>query len=145
MIYLIKKYFSLPINEKLLFLELLYFSLISRLLIVLLPFKKLETFFGKKANTPTFWNTNNTIENEIRQIKKTLNRVKKIIPWRFQCFEQSLTTAFALKRRNIAYTMYFGVQRQQNNLNAHVWIISHNIEIVSKGLNHFAELLIYQG
>lgn len=66
-------------------------------------------------------------------IRKSLLRVKKIAFWRFKCIEQSFTAALMLKRRNLPYTLYFGVWKHQNILKAHVWIVSSDEVLVEKG------------
>lgn len=79
-------------------------------------------------------------QETILVVRKSLLRVKKIAFWRFKCIEQSFTAALMLKRRNMPFTLYFGVWKHQNKLKAHVWIVSSDQVIVEKGNAEFIHI-----
>lgn len=137
------KFFQITANEKSMLIEALLLSLYIRLLILFVPFRKLEKHFGVKTET---YSPNKIASNQqLLLIKKTIMRLRNRTPWRYKCYEQSLTALQMLKRRKLPYTLYFGLNKEKQKLLAHVWIESNNYSIVPKGNKKFAVLSIYKG
>jgi len=138
------KFINLSTIEKSMLAEALFLSLYVRLLILFVPFRKLEKRFGVKTETSSFDKTADKTQQLI-SIKKSIMRLKSRTLWRYKCYEQSLTALQMLKKRKLPYTLYFGVNKENQKLFAHVWIESNNYSIVPKGEKDFAVLSIYKG
>lgn len=141
---LLRKFIKLTPTEKSMLIEALLLSFYIRLLIIFVPFKKLEKRFGNKTENPPIEKDAKKTERLVL-IKKSILRLKRRIPWRYKCYEQSLTALYMLKKRKLSYNLYFGVKKEKQKLLAHVWIESNYYPIVPRGEKDFTVLSIYCG
>lgn len=123
------------------FLEAFFVSFFARLLILFCPFKKLEKRLGAKTLIPLHYDNNK--KELLVLIKRSIYRAAKYSFWRNKCFEQSLTAAMMLRKRNIHYVLYLGLAKQGDKLIAHVWIESQGYFLVNKGNIEYSTLSIY--
>lgn len=137
------KYFKLSSIEKRMFFEAYIISFYSRLLILFLSFKLLEKKLGSKS--PLFPKYNHQNKELLVLIKRSILRSAKYSIWRNKCFEQSLTAAIMLKKRNYNYVLHLGLAKKDNKLKAHVWIESNGYYLVNKGNGQYSTLLTYFG
>lgn len=116
----LNRFFNLPFIEKQYFFLAIYYSSISRFLTLFISFKKYSKKIGKQGIETSY----EEIENEafVLVVKKSINRIKNILPWRFACLEQAITAKKMLNRKNIPSTVYFGLSKSNNDLTAHAWV-----------------------
>ncbi len=138
---LFQKFITLSSLEKKLFIEAYFFSVYSRFVIKIFPFKWYEKSLGQKNKILPATNYSN--REMLSYIKFAVRRVSRHSFWRNQCFEQSYATMLMLKRRNIPYTLYFGLQHEDKTLKAHVWIATGDFYFVNKGNINFTTVSTY--
>lgn len=124
--------------DRLFFCEALLSSLKVRWWLMFFSYQKVQSKIVTNASS-SIKNIGNNHET-IQLIRKSLSRVKKIAIWRFKCIEQSFVAALMLKRRNIPFTLYFGIWKHQKQLKAHVWIESSGQAIVERGVADFIHI-----
>jgi hypothetical protein len=137
----IKKFISLPKEEKTLFLEALFTSFLIRIYLLIVPANKVERFIQKKSNK--IKPNNNFSTETIYLIRKSIKRIAKYSLWRNLCLEQSLTAMIMLKRKKIPYTIYIGAKKNNEQIIGHFWITAQSVEIVKKGSNDIIILKEY--
>ncbi|QHV96964.1 lasso peptide biosynthesis B2 protein [Spirosoma endbachense] len=129
------KYNELPIKEKLLFLEALFFVFLAKILLLFLPFKLCVSILSvnkKNYETPEL--------EQLKQIKKAIRRTRWLSFWKNQCIVMSIASRWMLQRRHIHSLLSLGVAFDENKkLKAHAWLRTGEIGIVEKGGN-FHEL-----
>ncbi len=124
--------------DYLFFWDALFTSLKVRWWLLFFSYQKVQS--KVVINTSSFLNHDDNKKETLQLIRKSLSRVNKIAIWRFKCIEQSFTAALMLKRRNIPFTLYFGVWKHHKQLKAHVWIVSSGEEIVERGNTDFIHI-----
>lgn len=68
----------------------------------------------------------------LSDISKAVSRAAKYSFWRNKCLEQSLTAKQMLTRRKITSTIYIGVKKNENKIEAHAWLKSDGIFITGE-------------
>ncbi len=132
------KYFKKPFTEQALYLEAALWLGMSRLAILILPFRWIAPFLGKHMA--------HSDENEYRD-RQTVIFVSRAIldmschlPWECKCLAQAISGKMMLRRRQIPSTLYLGVAKKEaGDLNAHAWLHAGGINILGGGgLERFA-------
>lgn len=128
----LKKFSVLPIQEKQLFIEALFFSFAAKILLLVLPFKHcISISSGKRGNykKPT--------GDQLNQIKKAIHRTRWLTFWKNQCLVMSMASRWMLQRRRIPSQLLLGVTFDENRkLKAHAWLRTDEFDIVEKGGNY---------
>lgn len=68
--------------------------------------------------------------DEAAMLARALKAWDRRLPWRTQCFEQGLAAAAYLRRRGLAATLHYGARGQNEQLQAHVWVMSGDVPVV---------------
>ncbi|MEM7134232.1 MAG: lasso peptide biosynthesis B2 protein [Chloroflexota bacterium] len=104
----------------LLLFEALPILMISRLLVLLLPFRYTASLLGEVSRE----GAESTLKEpeQIERIGVILRWLSRYLPWRSMCFEQALAGMLMLKRRGLDGTIYFGVQKGPEQMKAHAWL-----------------------
>jgi len=91
----------------------------SKSLIVLIPFRYIAAQLGKKH----YETENTTIEQKYwSHIEIAIVRAARFTFYKSRCFDQAITGKIMLKRRGVPTTLYLGILKEQNNLEAHAWL-----------------------
>jgi hypothetical protein len=115
-----KQLHKITVTEWRLFIEGVVLSAYCRFLIYFIPLRKFAGFMGQCGKESDFTPQN---LRDVSQVKKTIARVSRRVPWRCRCYEQAFTGKLMLNRRKIPSTIYFGVAKDENNeLKAHAWL-----------------------
>jgi len=131
----IKRFVQIPFSEKRLFAEALLLLFTTKLILVFFPFKTCIRLFTKKITQ-----SDPTNIQQLRQIKTALDRANRLAFWKNVCIVQSFAARWMLNRRGISSKLSIGVMYDNHKkLLAHAWIITNEIEIVTKNSN-FLEL-----
>jgi hypothetical protein len=129
------RFIKLPLREKMLFGEALFFVYLAKVVSAILPFKYCVRLMFKdlKNETPP--------DHEfLLSLKEALLRAENFIFWKNACLLQSFAAKWMLNRRNIKSTMFFGFNfDEEKKFIAHAWVQADEIEIVAKG-DEYAEL-----
>lgn len=131
----LKKIIQLPYQEKILFLEAVFFLFFSKVFLWL-PFK----YCIKKLDVAdSFAEKGDPIL--LRKIQLAVARANKLAFWQNICLVKSFAARFMLQRRQIASVMYLGLQFKNNKeLVAHAWLIANEVYVTPKGRTRYKEI-----
>jgi hypothetical protein len=127
-----RNFFTLPVEEKLLFFEAVRISLKYRLLTHLVP----DRWYLPKLGT--FHKESNDILSPgqhliVKQVYKAVRRSSLYLPFKEKCLIESIVAKKMLKNRGIESTLYLGVAYDDwENLVAHSWLRSGSLIITGK-------------
>ena len=130
------KYFSKPLSEKTLYLEATFWLGISRLAILILPFKWIAPFLGTHMASS---DENGDRKTEI-SVSRAILTMSRHLPWECKCLVQTISGKMMFRRRRIPSTLYLGVAKKEDgDLNAHAWLrAGATIILGGGGLERFA-------
>ena len=106
----------------------------ARLLLLLIPFRKIAPGLGKHmketAREPLCRDL-----TTLHHIRLALRRASRYTPWKSACLVQALAAKNMLKRRRIPYTLYLGLTKNgeiEKGIKAHAWLRSGNLVLTGK-------------
>ena len=135
----VAKFLEKPAALQVLYLEATFWLGISRLAILILPFRWIVPFLGTHMAS-----SDENDENGDRKTKVSVARAILTmtchLPWECKCLVQAISGKMMLSRRKIPSTLYLGVSKKDNgDLNAHAWLRAGDIIILGGGgLERFA-------
>ena len=125
------------LSDYTLFAEAWGFLAFARLTLLFAPFKTIAKYLGKPMYEAAVNKPGEDSEVQAR-IKRAITRASLRSPWRTKCFEQAIAGKIMLKMRGIKSTVYFGVNKAQNEMTAHAWLISNSIIVTgAQGVDKF--------
>ena len=122
---------SLPLSEKLLFFEAIFFLFLARLMLLVLPFRICISTIKrvKNDNDPDIALTSS--------IKDGIERAGRLAFWKNVCLGQSFAARWMLQKRGINSELMIGVRHDdQKKLKAHAWLTVSGFEIVPRGADY---------
>lgn len=124
---------KLTLSDWLLICEAVPMLTLSRLLVLLIPFRRTASLLGViNQETPTEFGAN---AKNAQRISSILRQISYLLPWRSMCFEQALAGMMMLKLRRLDGTIYFGVQKDAQQMKAHAWLRSGS-QIITGAAGH---------
>ncbi|MED4534429.1 lasso peptide biosynthesis B2 protein [Metabacillus fastidiosus] len=118
----IKKFFSYPLEMKLLFLEAYLFLAWARIL-KLIPFSKVAPSLGIQLAETSLSNKSN--KDLINHISYAVRMMSRHTFWESMCLVQAIAAMKMLERRRIESTLYLGTARSRTGkMIAHAWLRS---------------------
>ncbi len=132
---LLKKIILLPKDEKILFVEAVFFLFFSKVYLFL-PFRKCVKSLRQS-------NGMNGIADPVLlvKIRVAIARANKLAFWKNVCLVKSFAARYMLQRRNIGSTIYLGLQyKNEKELVAHAWLIAEDVFITPKGRTPYKEI-----
>ena len=133
----IKKFIYLPFHEKILFFESLFWLICAKIILLILPFRKIIPLLRQKISKET-------AEAKLSDIKAALSRASGATPWHNTCLTKSIAARWMLKQRKIYSRMAIGmVHDEKGKLVMHAWLTAGKVEIVSRN-NYFKELYLFE-
>ncbi len=115
----------MPIEDKALFFEALFFLHISKLAILIFPLKKLAPYMGELKGLARDQLREDEKKKSL-QIRYAISRAQKAVIWKSVCLDQALAAHLMLARKRIPFSICFGVvnnPEQNTALKGHAWII----------------------
>jgi hypothetical protein len=119
----------------------------SWLLIHLVPFR----FYSLLLGNPVLLDENSKMElynidnSNIKLISVAIRRGVKWAPVEQRCLSQALTACSMLRRRNIPFRSFLGVEKKEQKMAAHAWVISENEFITGrKGHEKFTVVAVFE-
>lgn len=123
----LRKFLRLPIKEKNLLLEAVFYLFFSKILLYI-PFKHCIKCIAPIKKTDV------SSVHELVLIRQAVNRANKLAFWKNICLVQSFAARFMLQRRSIPSELYLGLQfANGKELIAHAWLVSNHLNITPKG------------
>jgi len=138
----IRKIFTLPVSDTLLFTEAFSFQLIVGLLVKVIPFKRIPGLFSGRQHPGLQYDAsdNDLLHATLEHVKTATMRAGSVCPWKNKCLVQSLAARWMLNRRKIKSQLSLGVAfGLRKEIKAHAWLKSGDYELVAKKGN-FQEL-----
>ena len=118
-------------QERCILMETFFFLGFSRFLVIMLPFKKVAPHLGVINGSQS----KNLSEAElvvVQQITRWVRFTARHTPFTSNCFNKALAVHFMLRRRGLSSTLYLGVARDGEKMEAHAWLRSGD-QIVTGG------------
>jgi len=115
------KFFCRGPVEQRLFLEAMLWLALSRLAILVVPFRRIAHFLGHTmVETPSHPLPHMTAPLQISWAVRTAGRYT---PWESKCLAQAMAAKMMLKRRRFPTTLYLGLLKEgEKGLSAHAWL-----------------------
>jgi len=115
------KFFRRSPVEKRLFMEAMFWLALSRLAILLVPFRRIAPFLGQAmVETPADGPLESPASIRISWAVRTAGRYT---PWESKCLAQAMAARMMLRRRRIPGTLYLGLSKEgEKGLSAHAWM-----------------------
>ncbi|HEX2952475.1 MAG TPA: lasso peptide biosynthesis B2 protein [Bacillota bacterium] len=118
----IKKFYRLPRQEQILYLEAGFLTGVARLAILSVPFKRLAPILGRSGGESPYQMREAELKTA-RTVGQTVRVMSRHTPWQSKCLVQAATAQFMLRRRGISATMYLGMAKNEDGkLIAHAWL-----------------------
>jgi hypothetical protein len=140
------KFIRLPLKEKLLMGEAVFYLIWYSFLIYMVPFRWWESKIGKKMQSLNQEEMDQESLDLIRQVKRNVIRIRKYLGLG-SCFSISLTIKNMLEGNGIYTNLFLGLDKDiKGQLVAHAWLSSGKFLIYGgkASPNKFAMLISYQ-
>ena len=134
----VQKFRALSAPDKWLFLRAVWWLLVARVMLAVVPFDKLVSRL-----------TSGDAAAQSLPDKALLDRVgfavaaaAANVPWRSDCFPQTIAAHKLLRRAGIASIIHFGVEREgEGALNGHAWLTCGDTVVTGDGeLERYTEI-----
>ena len=134
----IAKFGALGRADKRMFVRAVWWLLVARLMLMLIPFRRLS----RRLASSRPMNSRKPDPDFVRRVGVAVARAANNVPWRSDCFPQTVAARTLLRRRGYRSTIHFGVEREgEDELNAHAWLTCGNMTVTGgSGLERFTEL-----
>ena len=127
------KYFKRPFTEQALYLEAAFWLGMSRLAILILPFRWIAPLLGTHMAVSNEHRAATDKKTEI-SVSRAILTMSRHLPWECKCLAQSMSGKMMLRRRQIPSTLYLGVAKKEDgDLNAHAWLRAGDTIILGGG------------
>jgi len=133
------KFIEKPATDQLLYLETTFWLGVSRLAILILPFRWIAPFLGQHMASSDENDKDGDRKTEV-SVSRAILTMSRHLPWESKCLVQAISGKMMLRRRQIPSTLYLGVAKKEDgDLNAHAWLRAGDIIILGGGgLERFA-------
>lgn len=142
---------AISCKEYILFAEAWILLALSRIILLLFPFKKIVPILGKQVSLQE--TEQNIIQSDLQRVQ--LHQLAIAIArgchysfWRTLCFEQAITAKLMLRRRGFQSIIYFGVYKNPvtQNIEAHAWVNVNGFMITGgRNLNLYSVISSFKG
>ena len=93
-----------------------------KFLILCLPFRQWSRWSGR-FQSETLKEERLAERKQLRAVRRSVEIVARIVPWRSKCLDQALAVQHMLARRNLSSTIYYGmIKDEAGKWLAHAWI-----------------------
>ena len=133
-----RRFLQLDGADKWLLLRATAWLAIARVMLVVMPFRHLSARLSAETNS-----TQTEPDQELLQrIAFAISSAANNVPWRSDCFPQTIAARMLLKCFGYASTIHFGVDRVgEDGLEAHAWLTCGGTVVVGgEDLNRYTEM-----
>ena len=105
---------------------------LSRIVILIVKFKRVARIFGATSNlAPQIPVISEEQESRAKTIGQAVRTAAGYTPWNSNCFPQALSAVILLRLFRVPYSLFFGVKNEatDGSLIAHCWIASGRIAV----------------
>jgi len=115
----LERFGNLGLAEQWLLLRAAAWLLVARIGLAVMPFSRLSA----KLSAESTAERHAADPGLLQQIGDAVRIAANHVPWRADCFPQSIAARMLLKRQGLASTIHFGVERQgKEDLSGHAWL-----------------------
>lgn len=139
---ILNSFLKVEFSLKLMSIEALLLSALYRFLILNIKFKKMHKYLGEKGKELSF---DGDVEGYkiAKKISLVVNKVADVTPWESKCLVRAMTAQNMMKRRGYKTTLYLGVGKDNEGMNAHSWVRYGGVFITGGNGEHFAKVAIF--
>lgn len=138
-----KKILRLNTKEQFIILRAIAIGIVFSVLQLVLPFNRLAFFFGVKGYACKT-DYGKCDAEKIKLIARVMHRIKRYLPFRFKCLTAAFIAKYLLKKEKIESTLYIGVGKSDDKLNAHAWLECNGYTVTGKEeKNKFTPVVFY--
>jgi hypothetical protein len=94
---------------------------ISRFCVLCFPFRYIALHLGKLGKE-TDLTCKLGSSTKVQYVAWGIEKVWRHTPWSSNCLAKAITGKMMLKRRHIPSTLYMGLKKSENGLEAHAWL-----------------------
>lgn len=118
----VKTFFKVDWKTKYLAVKIFLLCGIARVLILIVPFRKLQPYLGRH-NEETSYKIEKETYKVAHQISWMTQSIATHTPWQSKCLVQAIVAQYLLKKKSIPTTLYLGVTKsERKGLLAHAWL-----------------------
>ncbi|MCP4577978.1 MAG: lasso peptide biosynthesis B2 protein [Deltaproteobacteria bacterium] len=127
-----------PLSEKALYLETTFWLGISRIAILILPFRWIAPFLGRHMASSEE-DERSGDRQAVATVSRAVRTMSRHLPWECKCLVQAISGKMMLRRRQVSSTLYLGVAKKDDgDLIAHAWLRAGEIILLGgDGLERF--------
>ena len=140
---LLRKFWRLSWQDRLLLVEAILYLAAAGLSIALLRFRHIGVLAARPTRRPQ--PPPKACLRKVRRIRWAIVAVAGRVPWRALCFQQALAAQLMLRRRGVPSVLYYGAaQDDRSGLLTHVWVRHGDVDVVGGEIaNNFAVLATF--
>jgi hypothetical protein len=134
----VQKFRALSAPDKWLFLRAVWWLLVARVMLSVVPFDRLISRLSS-----TDWAIQSPPDRDfLERIGFAVAAAAANVPWRSDCFPQTIAAHKLLRRAGIASIIHFGVEREgEGALNGHAWLTCGDTVVTGDGeLERYTEI-----
>ena len=111
---------------------------IARIMLIVMPFRRLVARLSTETNSTQI----EPDQDLLQRIAYAISAAANNVPWRSDCFPQTIAARMLLKRYGHASTIHFGVERVgEDVLNGHAWLTCGGTVVIGGAeLHRYSEL-----
>jgi hypothetical protein len=109
-----------------------FYLSIAKLCNITLPFRYYAPRLGQ-SYTETLFTPETNNPRQLIELRRSIRRVARHLPWHTKCLDQAMATHWILSRRGFASTLYFGVRKSEETkdlLDAHAWVRCGDVYVI---------------
>lgn len=111
-----------PSHRKLAFLEAFLWLGLARGCVLLFPFRWIAPYLGSLNQETSEDGIQPAEQAVVGQIAWAIATSSYYTPWRSNCLARAIAAKIMLRRRKIASTLYLGLKKNADKLEAHAWL-----------------------
>jgi hypothetical protein len=119
----LRKFLTLPLVEKLLLVEALLYLGLSRLALLVVPFRHIARRLGRQFPPEAVPPSTDSASPGTRQVAWAVEIMARRTPWESACLAQAMAGKFMLRRRGVPSRLSLGMRKDASGKpTAHAWL-----------------------
>ena len=133
-----RRFMQLDGVDKWLLLRAAGWLAIARIMLVVMPFRRLAARLSSESGS----SHTEPDQEMLQRISYTVSAAANNVPWRSDCFPQTIAARMLLKRYGYTSTIHFGIDRVgEDRLEGHAWLTCGETVVTGGGeLDRYTEI-----
>ena len=133
---LFRRFLNHPNERRRLLLEASLYLVWARLMLLVLPFRRLTPFFNRRPSPPGVADPMERQRLRL-EIRWAIERAVVHLPGKMTCFPQGIAAQAMCRKRGIDAVLYYGAAPlPEKGLSAHVWVLDDTEGVIGHQLAH---------